>query len=88
MQGLNIFKNTEPVIAIDGTAGSGKGTLAKKISKELDFDHLDTGLLYRIYAYETIHKKNEKVSDRDINKWLKKKDGTKVLRSGLRRSQG
>ncbi len=81
MQGLNIFKNTKPVIAIDGTAGSGKGTLAKKISKELDFDHLDTGLLYRIYAYETIHKKNEKVSDRDINKWLKKKDGTKVLRS-------
>ncbi len=81
MQKLNIFKNSKPVIAIDGTAGSGKGTLAKKISKELDFDHLDTGLLYRIYAYETIHKKNEKVSERDINKWLKKKNGTNVLRS-------
>ena len=40
-----MFKNSKPVIAIDGTAGSGKGTLAKNLSKELGFDHLDTGLL-------------------------------------------
>ena len=43
-----MFKNSKPVIAIDGTAGSGKGTLAKNLSRKLDFDHLDTGLLYRI----------------------------------------
>ena len=42
---MNIFKNSKPVIAIDGTAGSGKGTLAKNLSKKLNFDHLDTGLL-------------------------------------------
>ena len=47
-----MFQNRKPVIAIDGTAGSGKGTLAKKIAKVLNFDHLDTGLLYRILAYE------------------------------------
>ena len=47
-----MFQNKKPVIAIDGTAGSGKGTLAKKIAKALKFDHLDTGLLYRILAYE------------------------------------
>ena len=47
-----MFQNKKPVIAIDGTAGSGKGTLAKKIAKVLNFDHLDTGLLYRILAYE------------------------------------
>ena len=47
-----MFQNKKPVIAIDGTAGSGKGTLAKKIAKLLKFDHLDTGLLYRILAYE------------------------------------
>ena len=38
-------------IAIDGTAGSGKGTLATKLSKHLNFPHLDTGKLYRKVAY-------------------------------------
>ena len=49
-----MFQNKKPVIAIDGTAGSGKGTLAKKIAKVLNFDHLDTGLLYRILAYKSL----------------------------------
>ncbi len=35
------------IIAIDGTSGSGKSTLAKLIAKELSFDMLNTGLLYR-----------------------------------------
>ncbi len=36
-----------PVIAIDGPAASGKGTIAKKLAKTFGFAHLDTGLLYR-----------------------------------------
>jgi cytidylate kinase len=35
------------VIAIDGPAASGKGTLAKRIAEALGFAHLDTGSLYR-----------------------------------------
>ncbi|MCA3565626.1 MAG: (d)CMP kinase [Methylocystis sp.] len=35
------------IIAIDGPAASGKGTLAKRIAKHLALPHLDTGLLYR-----------------------------------------
>jgi cytidylate kinase len=35
------------IIAIDGTAASGKGTLARRIAAELGLPHLDTGLLYR-----------------------------------------
>ena len=46
-----MFKNLKPVIAIDGTAGSGKGTMAKKIARALNFDHLDSGKLYRYLAY-------------------------------------
>ena len=36
-----------PVIAIDGTAASGKGTLARKLAEALNLPHLDTGKLYR-----------------------------------------
>ena len=35
------------VIAIDGEAGSGKGTLGAQLAKRLGFLHLDTGALYR-----------------------------------------
>lgn len=49
---MSSFKNDKPVIAIDGTAGSGKGTLAKNLCKFLKFDHLDSGILYRFLAYK------------------------------------
>ena len=35
------------VIAIDGPAASGKGTLARKLAERYALQHLDTGLLYR-----------------------------------------
>ena len=39
-------------IAIDGTAASGKGTLARGLATRLGYDYLDTGLLYRAVALE------------------------------------
>jgi cytidylate kinase len=38
------------VIAVDGTAASGKGTLAKKLAAHFGFHHLDSGSLYRLVA--------------------------------------
>jgi cytidylate kinase len=38
------------IIAIDGPAASGKGTLAKKLAAHYGLRHLDTGLLYRAVA--------------------------------------
>jgi cytidylate kinase len=38
------------VIAIDGPSGSGKTTIAKLVAKELGFNYLDTGALYRAVA--------------------------------------
>jgi cytidylate kinase len=35
------------VIAIDGPAAAGKGTISKAVAAHFGFDHLDTGLLYR-----------------------------------------
>ena len=79
---LNIFKNSKPVIAIDGTAGSGKGTLANNLSKKLNFDHLDTGLLYRIYAFESIEEGNRKqLTKINFNKWLTNNEKLDCLRS-------
>lgn len=39
------------VIAIDGPAASGKGTLARRIAKELNLAYMDTGTLYRATAF-------------------------------------
>ena len=38
-------------IAIDGPAGAGKSTIAKRLAKELGFQYVDTGALYRTVAY-------------------------------------
>jgi len=38
------------IIAIDGPAASGKGTLAKRLAAHFGLPHLDTGLLYRAVA--------------------------------------
>jgi cytidylate kinase len=44
------------IIAIDGTTSSGKGTLAKRLSKHYGLPHLDTGLLYRAVAQSALNK--------------------------------
>ncbi len=38
-------------IAIDGPAGAGKSTIAKKLAKELGYIYVDTGAMYRAFAY-------------------------------------
>ena len=42
------------IIAIDGPAASGKGSLAKKLAQHFDYDFLDTGALYRRVALKCI----------------------------------
>lgn len=38
-------------IAIDGPAGAGKSTIAKRVAKEFSFIYVDTGAMYRAMAY-------------------------------------
>ena len=38
-------------IAIDGPAGAGKSTIAKKLAKDLGYIYVDTGAMYRAMAY-------------------------------------
>ena len=42
-------------IAIDGPAGAGKSTIAKKVSKQLNYIYVDTGAMYRAMALYLIH---------------------------------
>jgi cytidylate kinase len=43
------------IIAVDGPAASGKGTVARALAKHYRLPHLDTGLLYRAVA-ENVHR--------------------------------
>ena len=40
-----------PVVAIDGPAASGKGTICRALAEELHWHRLDSGVLYRIVAF-------------------------------------
>lgn len=43
-----------PVVTIDGPSGSGKGTISKALAIQLGWNYLDSGLIYRCFAYLTI----------------------------------
>jgi cytidylate kinase len=43
-----------PVIAVDGPAASGKGTVAAGVSRALGFHYLDSGSLYRLVAFSAL----------------------------------
>jgi cytidylate kinase len=45
---------TPLIIAIDGPAASGKGTLARRLAADLGLRHLDTGLTYRATAHRLL----------------------------------
>lgn len=44
------------VVAIDGPAGAGKSTIAKKIAQELGLEYIDTGAMYRALTLKIINK--------------------------------
>ncbi len=52
------------IIAVDGPAGSGKGTVTKRIEQKLGFLNLDTGATYRCVALETL-RNNIKIDEKD-----------------------
>jgi CMP/dCMP kinase len=43
--------NPIPIIAIDGTSSSGKGTIAYRLARHLGYNYLNSGALYRLTAY-------------------------------------
>ena len=46
--------NSPYVVTIDGPSGSGKGSLARNVARELDFHLLDSGAIYRLLALKAL----------------------------------
>lgn len=55
-------------IAIDGPAGAGKSTIAKKIAKQLAFIYIDTGAMYRAFALYCC-RKGVKPTENQVKAW-------------------
>ncbi len=74
------------IVAVDGTAGSGKGTITKIIAEKLNLVSIDTGAMYRCVALECINQgieyteieKIKKVLE-NINIELKKENGNQLV---------
>jgi cytidylate kinase len=53
------------IIAVDGTAASGKGTLAKRLARHFGFAHMDSGVLYRLTAMAVMAVNGDPSSEAD-----------------------
>ena len=83
------------IVAIDGPAGSGKGTVAKILADKCNLTYIDTGAMYRAIAYASLQNniditeeekivelaKNSKIDFVDGKTYLNGKDISKEIRT-------
>jgi len=69
-------------IAIDGPAGAGKSTIAKKIAKQMNYIYVDTGAMYRAMALFLIRNGVTKEDTEKIEQVCKKADISIEYRDG------
>ena len=74
-------------IAIDGLAGSGKGSLALGISKKFNFSYFDTGILYRELAYLSLDEFGEDFTKENVIKIAKIYKSNVIEEKNLRSSE-
>jgi len=71
-------KLNNKIITIDGPSASGKGVLSKKLSLHLDFKILDSGLLYRAYAYIFDLNSDHDVTKLNLKKLIFRNDSSRI----------
>lgn len=69
-------------IAIDGPAGAGKSTIAKRLAKELDYIYVDTGAMYRAMALYFLEQGIDASDEKEISSASEKVDITIAYRNG------
>ena len=72
------------VIAVDGTAASGKGTLAKLLARHFGFAHLDSGSLYRLTALAVLDMNGDPKNETDAVKGARAIDLSRAGEQAIR----
>ena len=75
------------IISIDGPAASGKGKIAKYISRKWKYTHLDSGILYRKLAYFLLKNKIDHKSLKQLKKIITKKRKITFRKSQILRKE-
>ena len=75
------------IVAIDGPAGSGKGTTAKKLSEKYGLINIDTGAMYRCVTLDCLRKgiglnETEKIINVSANIDIEQKENGDILLNG------
>ena len=72
------MSDAAPVIAVDGPAASGKGTIAAGVATALGFHLLDSGTLYRLVAYKALDAGISLDAKADLAEFARRLDATFV----------
>ena len=72
------------IVAIDGPAGSGKGTISKKLAEYFNLSYLDTGILYRAVALQMLTEGINEKDCRSAKKVARQISITSIDHSGIR----
>ena len=68
-----------PVLTIDGPSGSGKGTVAQRMAKELGWHYLDSGAIYRVLAQAALKHQLDLTDEPSIAKLAQQLDVTFIV---------
>ncbi|MFW6057652.1 MAG: (d)CMP kinase, partial [Persicimonas sp.] len=55
------------IVAIDGPAGAGKSTIARRVAQELGYQLIDTGAIYRAVAYRALEDGEDLEDPEDVS---------------------